>query len=124
MDDGVPNGPVAEPAGVAPVQTLRPGCRREAGQHCQHFLLSAPPENKSEMIKAGNSAQLQQLLQENPQTAGKERSLAAAGQTSVQLLVRRQRSVLLRAGPFGLSIGELVAAIFTLIWKHHTCKEQ
>lgn len=42
--------------------------------------------------------------------------------TSVELLLRRQPPVLLLAGLFGLSIREPVAAIFTLIWKHHTWK--
>lgn len=38
VDDGVLDRPVSEPAGVAPVQTLRPGCRRDAGQRFQHLL--------------------------------------------------------------------------------------
>ena len=88
-DDRVPDRRVAEPAGVAPVQTLGPGCRRDGGS-----LLSTSP------------------------------SLPPPPPTSVQLLGRGQRSVLLRARPPGLLVAQAVAAVFTLIWKDHAWKEE
>lgn len=47
VDDGVLDRPVAEPAGVAPVQTLRPGCRRDAGATFSVPPPLAEPERQS-----------------------------------------------------------------------------
>lgn len=118
---GVLNSCVTEPAGVAPVQTLCPRCRRHAGQQ-RHF--SHPRLSRFKL------AEPHEVLKKKYSKLGQHRDWMLLGLilgwgrrvTSVELLLRCQPPILLLTGLLGFSIGEAVAAIFTLIWKHHTLK--
>lgn len=114
------NSSVTEPAGIAPVQTLRPCCRRHAGQ-LGHF--SHHRHGRFKHIE------LHEVLKKKHSKLGQETGCCLGlfwdgGRrvTSVELLLRCQPPILLLTSLFGFSIGEPVAAIFTLIWKHHTLK--
>lgn len=99
VDDGVVDGPFEDPAGVAPVQTLRPGCGARGGSASALLPMPAPPSRN----------------------LGQMRGFFSRCFTFVELLVGGEAGVLLLAGSLGFVVVEFVAAIAGLVGEDDAC---